>query len=85
MRKHIVSFTSYTEVVNGRDIFFDKIFMFDTKEAAETFVANTPLINSGLTNETCRYIGVQEVEDPKTQEEFSELGPDDLIDEPLPL
>lgn len=85
MRKHVVSFTSYTEVVNGRDIFFNKVFMFNTKKAAEEFVANTPLINSGLTNETCRYIGVQEVEDPKQKEEFSELGPDDLIDDPLPL
>ena len=86
MRKHIVAFISTTQVVNGSDKSYYKEYEFDTEVEARQFAASIRLINSGLTTESCRYIGVKYRPDATNNSAiFSELGPNDLIEEDLPL
>lgn len=87
MRKHVVMKFSYTEVVNGVDRSNVYKFTFDTKEQAEKFIKeeSTHLLNSGLTKETIYYMGEKWFPDPVVPVVFEELGPNDLIEEDLPL
>lgn len=86
MRKHVVAFISTTEVVNGSDKSYYKEYDFDTEVEAKQFAASIRLINSVLTTESCRYIGVKYRPDTTNNSTiFSELGVDDFIEEDLPL
>lgn len=87
MRKHVVMKFSYTEVVNGVDRSNVYEFTFDTKEEAEKFLKkeSNRLLNSGLTKESIYYVGEKWFPDPISPVAFEELGPDDLIEEDLPL
>lgn len=78
---------SYTEVVNGSDMSSVCEFKFDTKEEAEKFIKRESkyLLNAGLTKESIYYVGEKWFPDPIPPMVFEELGPDDLIEEDLPL
>lgn len=78
---------SYTEVVNGSDMSSAYEFKFDTKEEAEKFIKRESkhLLNAGLTKESIYYVGEKWFPDPISPVAFEELGPDDLIEEDLPL